>query len=88
VRFVASAGGAEGVKTRGVRGGLNAKSVQNREEAKTRAEALRPIFVELAGKPANAIAAELNKRAVATPRGGRWHAETVLRVQRRLEAAS
>jgi hypothetical protein len=73
---------AEGVKL----GGLNAKAVQNRDEAKARAEALRPIFVELTGKSSRAIPAELNARNVATPTGGKWHAETVLRVQRRLEA--
>jgi hypothetical protein len=67
-------------------GGLNAKAVQNRDEAKARAEALRPIFVELTGKSSRAIPAELNARNVATPTGGKWHAETVLRVQRRLEA--
>jgi DNA invertase Pin-like site-specific DNA recombinase len=73
---------AQGVKL----GGLNAKGVQNRDEARARAEALRSIFVELAGKSSRAIAAELNARGVATPTGGKWHAETVLRVQRRLEA--
>ena len=73
---------AEAVKL----GGLNAKAVQNRDDAKARAEALRPIFVELTGKSSRAIAAELNARNVATPTGGKWHAETVLRVQRRLEA--
>jgi DNA invertase Pin-like site-specific DNA recombinase len=72
---------AQGVKL----GGLNAKGVQNREEAKARAEALRPLLAELSGLSATAIAAELNKRKVATPSGGRWHAETVIRVQRRLE---
>jgi len=73
-------------KARGIRlGGLNAKGVQFREEAKARAEALRPVLAELAGKSARAIAAELNARGVATPSGGRWHAETVIRVQRRLE---
>jgi DNA invertase Pin-like site-specific DNA recombinase len=75
---------AQGVKL----GGLNAKGIANRDEAKARAEALRPIFVELAGKSSRAIAAELNARNVATPNGARWHTETVLRVQRRLEAAS
>ena len=75
---------AQGVKL----GGLNAKGVQNREEARARAEALRPVFAELAGQSARAIAAELIVRGIATPSGGRWHAETVLRVQRRLEAAS
>jgi hypothetical protein len=68
--------------------GLNAKGVQNREEAKARAEALRPVLVELAGRSARAIAAELNARGIATPSGGRWHAETVIRVQRRLEDLS
>jgi DNA invertase Pin-like site-specific DNA recombinase len=73
---------AQGVKL----GGLNAKGIANRDEAKARAEALRPIFVELAGKSSRAIAAELNARNIVTPIGGKWHAETVLRVQRRLEA--
>jgi DNA invertase Pin-like site-specific DNA recombinase len=73
-------------KARGVKlGGLNAKGVQFREEARGRAEALRPVLAELAGKSARAIAAELNGRGTATPSGGRWHAETVIRVQRRLE---
>ena len=75
---------AQGVKL----GGLNAKGVQNREEARSRAEALRPVLAELSGRSARAIAAELNARGVATPSGARWHTETVLRVQRRLEAAS
>ena len=75
---------AEGVKL----GGLNTKAVQNRDEAKARAEALRLIFVELTGKSSRAIAAELNARNVATPTGGKWHAQTVLRVQRRLAEAA
>jgi hypothetical protein len=29
---------------------------------------------------------ELNASGIATPGGGRWHVETVLRMQRRLEA--
>ena len=51
------------------------------------AEALRPILAELAGKSALAIAAALNERGVPTPRGGRWHAMSVIRVQRRLGIA-
>ena len=58
----------------------------NREEARARAEALRPVLAELAGQSARAIAAELTARGIATPCGGRWHAETVLRVQRRLKS--
>jgi Recombinase/HNH endonuclease len=68
-------------------GGLNPKGVAAREEAKARAEALRPVLAELAGKSANAIAAELSARGIATPKGGRWHAGTVIRVLRRLEEA-
>ena len=75
---------AQGVKL----GGLNAKGVRNRDEARARAEALRPTFVEFAGMSANAIAAELNARNVATPSGGRWHALTVIRVQKRLEGGA
>jgi DNA invertase Pin-like site-specific DNA recombinase len=76
-------------KARGVKlGGLKAKGIRDREEARGRAEALRPLLAELAGKSARAIAAELNGRRVATPSGGRWHAETVIRVQRRLEGVS
>jgi DNA invertase Pin-like site-specific DNA recombinase len=71
---------AQGVKL----GGLNAKSIANRDEALERAEQLRPVFAELAGLSAQKIAAELNARNIATPAGGRWHAVTVLRVQSRL----
>lgn len=73
---------AQGVKL----GGLNAKGIQNRDDAKERAEALRPIFAELAGKSARAIAAVLNERKVATPSGKAWYAATVIRVQQRLDA--
>src|SRR6202162_12490 len=45
---------AQGVKL----GGLNAKGIANRDEAKARAEALRPILAELNGLSARAIAAE------------------------------
>ena len=72
---------AQGVKL----GGLNAKGIQNRDEAKARAEALRPFLAELARMSASAIAAELNARKVPTPKGGTWHAGTVIRVQRRLK---
>jgi DNA invertase Pin-like site-specific DNA recombinase len=71
---------AQGVKL----GGLNAGGIAKRDEALQRAEQLRPIFAELAGKSARAIAAELNARNIATPAGGKWHAVTVQRVQWRL----
>lgn len=66
-------------------GGLNAGGIRNRDEAKERAEQLRPIFAELAGLSTRKMAAELNARNIATPRaGGRWHAVTVQRVRSRL----
>jgi DNA invertase Pin-like site-specific DNA recombinase len=72
---------AQGVKL----GGLNAKGIANREDAKARAEALRPMFTELAGLSANAIAVEPNKRRGDAERSP-WSAVTVIRVQRRLAA--
>src|ERR1700722_11977609 len=74
---------AQGVKL----GGLNAGGIQKRDEARQRAEQLRPIFAELAGMSARAIAAALNERKVQTPAGGEWHSVTVIRVQKRLGLA-
>jgi DNA invertase Pin-like site-specific DNA recombinase len=65
-------------------GGSNAGTMRTQAEAAQRAEQLRPVFAELAGKSARAIAAELNARGIATPAGGRWHTVTVQRVQSRL----
>ena len=40
----------QAAKARGVKlGGLNAKGIQNRDEARQRAELLRPMLAELAG---------------------------------------
>jgi DNA invertase Pin-like site-specific DNA recombinase len=75
---------AQGVKL----GGLNAKGIQNRDDALDRAEQLRPIFDQLAGQSARKIAAALNARKIATPSGGAWHAATVIRVQKRLGASA
>lgn len=71
---------AQGVKL----GGLNAKGIQNQRDALDRAEYLRPIFSELAGRSARKTASALNERKVPTPAGGIWHAATVIRVQNRL----
>ena len=60
-------------------GGLNARGIQNRDEARQRAELLRPILAELAGMTARAIARELNEREVPLPDGGPWHATAVIR---------
>jgi DNA invertase Pin-like site-specific DNA recombinase len=69
---------AQGVKL----GGLNAKGIANRDEAKARAEALRPILAELNGLSARAIGRPQQAQC-ADPHGGPWHSMTVIRVQRR-----
>jgi DNA invertase Pin-like site-specific DNA recombinase len=77
----------QAAKARGVKlGGTNAQSIANRDEARQRAEELRPILTELAGMSANMAATELNKRGVATPKDGHWHALTVMRLRQRLAA--
>ena len=78
-----SAKKAQGIKL----GGLNAGGIAKRDEAMQRAEELRPIFAELAGTSARAIAAALNERKIPTPAGGVWHSVTVIRVQKRLGLA-
>ncbi len=79
----------QAAKARGVKlGGTNAQSIANRDEALQRAEQLRPMLTELAGMSANKAAAELNKREVPTPKGGQWHALTVMRLRQRLAAAA
>jgi DNA invertase Pin-like site-specific DNA recombinase len=78
--------GLAAAKARGVKLGKFSKvlAAKNAAEAAARDQALQPILVKLADRSANAIAAELNARAVPTPRGATWSAATVLRVQRRL----
>jgi DNA invertase Pin-like site-specific DNA recombinase len=78
-------------KARGVKlGGTNERSLLNKQEAEARAQELRPIITDILNSSdemsANAIAEELNRRkVVATLRpGSRWHAQTVLRIMRRL----
>ena len=65
-------------------GCTNAKSIQIRDAARQRAEDLAPVFAELAELSLLAMAAELNRRGIATPQGGQWYAQTVKRVRARL----
>ena len=77
-------------KARGVKlGGTNAQSLLEAKQARERAEALRPVITKLSGEGMSmtAIAAVLNKRKVATPKGGRWHSQTVKRLVERLASA-
>ena len=63
---------------------LSAINSARQEAAAGRANAIAPVFAELAGLSAHAIAAELNARQIATPTGAAWSAQTVIRVRRRL----
>src|SRR5262249_46240506 len=79
-------------KARGVRLGRHGAEVlapKYREEARQREKELEPIIREFQekGYSRNRIAAELNKRRVPTPRGGRWDHSTVRNVLERLEAS-
>jgi DNA invertase Pin-like site-specific DNA recombinase len=72
-------------KARGVRlGGRRAKSDEFQREAAERAEALRPVFAELAGLSHRKAAEELNRRGITTAQGGKWYAQQVIRVRGRL----
>ena len=74
-------------KARGVRlGRYGAETLapKYREEAVSRANELEPIIRELRGLSLNQIAAELNKRKVKTPRGGRWDHSSVRNVLSRI----
>ena len=64
---------------------LSAINSARQEAAAGRANAIAPVFAELAGLSAHAIAAELNARQIPTPTGADWSAQTVIRVRRRLE---
>jgi len=79
--------GLQAARKRGVRLGSQTIGRQNKRAAEQRAKTLRPIFKSMEGQSARAIAAELNKRKIATPRGLKWSAMTVIRVQRRLGLA-
>jgi DNA invertase Pin-like site-specific DNA recombinase len=80
-------------KARGIRLGRNGAerlAPAYRTEAIERARELAPILAELknSGLSARQIAAELTARGVATPAGGRWHGQTVLRMIGRLGIAA
>ena len=76
--------GLQAARKRGVRLGSATIGRDNKRAAQQRAKALRPILKSLEGQSARAVAAELNQRKIATPRGLKWSTMTVIRVQRRL----
>lgn len=76
-------------KARGKRLGRNGAETlapAYKAEAIERAKALAPVLSELqaAGLSARRMAGELNQRDITTPAGGRWYAQTVIRVLERL----
>jgi DNA invertase Pin-like site-specific DNA recombinase len=62
-------------------------AARNHAEAVARANQLGPVIREMQSQGYKLLdmAAELNKRKIATPRGGEWHPQTVKRVVQRLE---
>jgi DNA invertase Pin-like site-specific DNA recombinase len=76
-------------KARGTRLGRNGAenlAPAYRAAAIERAKSFAPIIAECAAKgmSARAIAREFEARKVSTPKGGAWHAATVLRIMKRL----
>ena len=76
--------GLQAARRRGVKLDNPTLGRDNKRAAMQRAKALRPILQSMAGQSARAVAAELNRRKIETPRGLKWSAMTVIRVQRRL----
>jgi DNA invertase Pin-like site-specific DNA recombinase len=77
-------------KARGVRLGRNGAdslAPRYRDESAERARQLAPILTELkrAGLSARQVATQLTARGIPTPKGGTWHAASVLRALGRLE---
>ncbi len=79
----------QAAKARGKRLGRNGAerlAPAYKAEAVQRANLLAPLLKELQarGSSARAMAIELNQLGVATPAGGRWHAQTVIRAMDRI----
>ena len=80
----------QAAKARGVklgRHGAEQLSVQNKAAALERARHLAPLFADMKvrGLSSRAIALELTTLGVATPSGGRWHPQTVMRALHRAQ---
>jgi DNA invertase Pin-like site-specific DNA recombinase len=76
--------GLAAAKARGQVLGNAAQAKVNQAAAAARAESLRGVFEELNGMTTRAVAAELDRRGIASPAGTKWNAMTVLRMRRRL----
>jgi DNA invertase Pin-like site-specific DNA recombinase len=81
----------QAAKARGARLGRNGAerlAPQYRAAALDRARQLAPVLTEFKSRnlSARAMARELNARSITPPKGGDWHAASVLRVLGRLKA--
>jgi DNA invertase Pin-like site-specific DNA recombinase len=77
--------GLAAAKARGVKlGGWTAGSERSQKEAAGLAERMRPVMQELTGLSAQQAAAELNRRKIGSATGGKWYAQTVINLRRRL----
>jgi DNA invertase Pin-like site-specific DNA recombinase len=79
-------GKPKGYKIRGATRATRVRGAQtNTNNANTFAERLRSVFEELNELSANQAAAELDRRGIVTPRGGRWAARSVIAPRTRLK---
>jgi DNA invertase Pin-like site-specific DNA recombinase len=76
----------QAARARGQVLGNPALAKANQDAAAGRAEALRDVLTELADRPLREVAAELNRRGIATPTGAPWSHVAVMRVRKRLAA--
>jgi DNA invertase Pin-like site-specific DNA recombinase len=78
--------GLAAARARGVvLGSSRVAAEANKAAAAARDAELKPVLVELAGQTLRAIAAELSRRGIPTPRGGVvWDPTTVMRARNRL----
>ena len=63
---------------------------RNKAAALERAKSLSPLLADMKvrGMSSRAIAAELTMLGIATPSGGRWHPQTVMRALSRAEGTT
>jgi DNA invertase Pin-like site-specific DNA recombinase len=80
----------QAAKARGVQLGTSRVAAEaNKAAAAARDADLRPVLIELAGKPLRAIAQALTERGITPPRGGAsWGAMSVMRAMKRLGLAN
>jgi DNA invertase Pin-like site-specific DNA recombinase len=74
----------QAAKARGQQLGNPDLGAANKAAAAARDAEVRPILIEMQGRPLREIAGDLTGRGIEAPRGGAWNPVTVMRVLRRL----